>query len=170
MIVFTPSPTLFLSVFCLNQRFHCLVQIECDKFHEPRAIADLVGLIPQHHHASVGPKIFFFRGYFVGPKFFLMVFRGCKTFSRRYFIGPKFFFVGISSVRSFFSQIFCRSKFFSREFCVSSKLLLVGISWIRNFISWVFCVPKIFSSGYFLGPKFFLVGISWGTREYISEE
>ena len=82
---------------------------ECAKFHGSCAI---VGLVLCCHRAFVGSKSFLmgiswvqdffswvfrgseicFRGYFVGPTFFLVgIFRGSKILSCRYFVGPTFF-------------------------------------------------------------------------------
>ena len=89
---------------------------------------------------------------------------------RGYFVGPKFFLLGNSWVPKFFlwvcvgSEFFSRgcfvvSKFFSRRYFVGSKFFLLGISWVPNFFLWVFVGSKFFSRAHLVGPKFFLVGI-----------
>ena len=64
-------------------------------------------------------------------KFFSWVFPGSKHFSRGYFMGPKLFLVGISWVKIFLSWVFHGSKYLNISF-------LMGISWVRDFFSWVF--------------------------------
>ena len=64
---------------------------------------------------------FFSRGYFVGPKFFLVGILWVKIFSHGYFVGPKFF-----------SQVF-RAETFSRGCFMGPRCFLVGISWVHFF-------------------------------------
>ena len=72
----------------------------------------------------------------------LWLFRGSKLFSRGYFVGPKYFLVGISWVQIIFSWVFCGSKMFACRYFVSPKIFLVGISCARNFFSWVQNFPS----------------------------
>ena len=86
---------------------------ECAKIRVWRVIAGLVGLMPLCH-----------RGYFLGPKFFLVGISWIlfflvgtslvQNFSRGYFVGPKVFLVGIMWVQFFFSALISvDSKIFS---------------------------------------------------------
>ena len=54
--------------------------------------------------------------------FISWVYRGYKRFSRGYFVGPKFFLVGISWVRTLLSWVFCGSNFFYRGYFHDSKI------------------------------------------------
>ena len=54
---------------------------------------------PLCHRAVVGLK--FFSWIFRGSKFFSWIFRGSNTFFRGYFAGPKFFLVNILWVQNF---------------------------------------------------------------------
>ena len=47
---------------------------------------------------------------------FSWVFRGSQFFFRRYFVGPKFFLVGISWVQKFFPRLFRGLEVFFRQF------------------------------------------------------
>ena len=92
------------------------------------------------------------RGYFVGPKFFLVGVSWVRIFFLcRYFLGSKVFLAGVSWVQNFFSWIFHEFKISPRGYFVSSNFFLVGISWVRNFFSLVFLV----------GPIFVLLANSW---------
>ena len=50
---------------------------------------------------------------------------------RGYFVGPKFFLVGISRIEKFFSRVFRGFKIFSRRFFVGSKIFRVGITLVH---------------------------------------
>ena len=69
--------------------------LERAKFHGLCSIVGLVGLVPLCHRDFVGISW--------GPNFFSWVFRESQIFSRGYFVGPKFFLVGISWVQNFLS-------------------------------------------------------------------
>ena len=51
------------------------------------------------------------------------VFRGCKMFSRGYFVGPKYFLVKTLWVQTFFSWLFRGFKMFSREYFVTNFVI-----------------------------------------------
>ena len=72
--------------------FTKIVKDECAKFRGLCAIVGLGVLVPLRHRAFVGIVWYqiFSREYFVGPKFFLVEFRGSKVFSGEYFVGLKF--------------------------------------------------------------------------------
>ena len=64
----------------------------------------------QCHRAIVPSRVFrepkiFARGYFVGPKNFLLGISWVPIFLRGYFVGPRFFLVGISWVLNFLSWV-----------------------------------------------------------------
>ena len=91
------------------------------------------------------------RGYFAGPKFFLVGISRVPNFFSWVCCGSKICCRGgISWVRNFFSSVFCGSKIFSRGYFEGPKFFLFGISWVQDFFYWVFCESKIF----------FLVGVS----------
>ena len=91
---------------------------DCAKIRGSCVIMGLVGLVPSRHRAFVGiswvqnfcswvfrgAKIFA-RGYFVGPKNFLLGISWVPVFFRGYFVGPRFFLVGISWVLNFLSWV-----------------------------------------------------------------
>ena len=69
--------------------------------------------------------------------FFFQVFHRSEIFSRGYFVGPKIFLVGILWVQSFFPLVFYESKkIFSRVFGASKyflvDILLVGGEYISE--------------------------------------
>ena len=81
-----------------------------------------------------------------------------QNFSRGYFVGPRFFIVGRLWVQEFFSWVFCGFKTFSGEYFVGPRFLLVGDLWIQCFFSRGYVLgSKLFLLGIFVGPKFFLV-------------
>ena len=70
------------------------IYFECGKFRRSRGIVSLVSLVPSCHGAFVGiswVQFFFFRGYFVGPKFFLPSICGFEIFYSVYLVGLIFF-------------------------------------------------------------------------------
>ena len=109
---------------------------KCGKFRGSCAIVSLVGFVPSCHGAFVGISWIqsFSRGYFLGPKFFLVDISWVQIFFRRYFVGPKFF-----------SWVFVSPKFF-----------LVSISRGQIFFSCAFFGLEIFSCVYLVGLIFFL--------------
>ena len=91
---------------------------EYAKFRRSDAILGLLGLVPSYHRAIV-------------PSWVL---RWSKTFSRGYFAGPRYFLVGISWVQSFPSWVYRGSKIFFRGYFVGPKFSLV--SNFVNFSCW----------------------------------
>ena len=83
------SKNLYVELFViLTVYYTCLHFKECAKSRGSRAIVGLVGLVPSCHRTFVGISWV--------PNFFSWVFRGSQIFSRGYFVGPRLFLVGIS--------------------------------------------------------------------------
>ena len=107
---------------------------ECAKFRGSWAIVGLVGLVLSCHCALVGISLVenIFLWVFRVPDIF---WRGSQTFSRRYFVGP-IFFLSVFRGSQFFSWVFRGSQIFSRGYFVGSKFF----SWEfrgRNYFSWI---------------------------------
>ena len=100
--------------------------------------------------------------------FFSCVFRKSKNFSRGYFVGPKFFLVGISGVNIFSRGYFRGSKIFSRGYFGAQKFFSWIFSWVQNFFSWIFSWVQNFFSWIFRGSKCFFrrcfIHTSWKAR------
>ena len=125
----------FVKIRLIFNIFYCAW--ECAKFRRSRAVVGLVGLGQSCQ-----------RGYFVGPKFFLVGISWVQNF-----------FSGISWVWNFSLEYFMGPKFSCGCF-VGSKFSR-GYSWVRIFFWWVFRGSEFFSREYFVAPFFFLWLISW---------
>ena len=106
-----------------------LLLIECAKFCGSRDIVGLVGpraIKPPCLHGS----LIFFRGYFVGPNFFLVGISGVRIFSRGYFRGSKAFscgcFVGTSWIYTAQKIKFSIENFFSKFDQMRRKLRITS--------------------------------------------
>ena len=77
------------------------------------SVLNYVGLVPLFHRTVVS-----------------LCLRGSKIFSRGYFVGPKFFLLDVSWVQDFFSWVIRVSKIFSRRYFVGPNFFLRDTSWV----------------------------------------